>query len=252
LIPYAQVDVMITVSKLRYTTLTLAVIVTGAQGHTTLETSTMSEGVRVVNNLQIGHACGEGTSIIGTSVVFPDGKDSTILVNGQAHNGPLTDFITNWGPNIQPLVDRSVFTNVDEKNGPTGNVVGMWAGGGPGIPNHMVGYVPFRVNATSINSLSCATSVRFYVAVIDVCEVTTQADLHKSGVAEFWTHNTLNTIYDSKEADNAARLTFTRNLATNPLPSSCGAGSAVEVKISPTQLQRDMPIKINGVQIWPK
>ena len=42
----------------------------------------MSEGVRVVNNAQIGHACGTGTSVIGTSVVFPDGVDSTLLVNG--------------------------------------------------------------------------------------------------------------------------------------------------------------------------
>lgn len=230
----------------------LASSVCGA--HTTLETATMAEGVRVVNNLQIGHACGAGTSVIGTSVVFPDGVDSTITVAGAAYAGPLSDFVSNWGPNIQPLVSRAVFNNVDEKNGPTGNVVGFWAGGGAGIPNHMVGYVPFRVNATNIVPQSCAVSVRFYVNVVDVCQITSGADLHADGVAEFWTHNNLGTIYDRQSAadDGVARLTITRNTTSNPLPASCGAGTTVEVKPSKAQLERDMPIRIQGVQIWPK
>jgi hypothetical protein len=236
------------------TVLFLSVLTAAAYAHTTLETSSMSEGVRVLNNLQIGHACGTGASVLGTSVVFPDGADSTILVNGAPYSGPLTDFVTNWGPNIQPLVSREVFNNVDEKNGPNGNVVGFWAGGGPGIPNHMVGYVPFRVNATNINPQSCAASVRFYVNIIDVCVITPVAQIHNAGVAEFWTHNNLGTVYDRVSAtdDGVARLTITRNTATNPLPSSCGAGTTVEVKSSPAQLNRDMPIKVQGVQVWPK
>jgi len=77
--------------------------------------------------------------------------------------------------------------------------------------------------------------------------------LHEPGVAEFWTSNKLKTVYDNPTTDDSARLTITRNLTTNPLPSSCGGtGTAVEVRISPTQLERDMPIKYNGVQIWPK
>ncbi len=221
--------------------------------HTTFETSNMSEGGRVLNNVQIGHACGAGTSVIGTSVVFPDGADSTILVNGTILTGKLSDFVSNWGPNIQPLVDRSVFTNVDEKNGPSGNVVGLWAGGGAGVPDHMVAYVPFRVNATNINPASCAASVRFFVSIVDVCKITSEAGLRDEGVAHFWTDNTLGTVFDSVNANDAARLTINRNLTTNPLPSSCGAtGTTVEVKVSPAQLQRDMPIKIQGIKIWPK
>lgn len=232
----------------------LSILTAAAYAHTTLETSTMTEGVRVLNNLQIGHACGTGTNVIGSSVVFPDGDDSTILVNGAAYSGKLTDFVSNWGPNIQPLVSREVFNTVDEKNGPTGNVVGFWAGGGPGIPNHMVGYVPFRVNATNIVPQSCAVSVRFNVNIIDVCALTTAAQLHDTGVAEFWTHNNLGTVYDRKSAtdDGVARLTITRNTTSNPLPSSCGAGSTVEVKASAAQLNRDMPITVQGVQVWPK
>lgn len=223
-------------------------------GHTSLETATMSEGVRVVNNLQIGHACGAGTSVLGSSVVFPDGADSTILVNGAPYSGPLADFVSNWGPNIQPLVDRSVFNNVDEKPGANGNAVGFWAGGGAGIPDHMVGYVPFRVNPTNINPQSCAVSVRFYVNIVDVCEITPPSQLHDEGVAEFWTHNDLGTVYDRQSAsdDGVGRLTITRNTTANPLPSGCGAGSTVEVKASAAQIERDMPIKVQGVQVWPK
>lgn len=225
-----------------------------AAAHTSFETSVMSEGVRIVNNLQIGHACGAGTSVLGSSVVFPDGIDSTILAGGAPYAGSLSDFLSNWGPNIQPLMNRAVFNTVDEKQGPNGNVVGFWAGGGAGIPDHMVGYVPFRVNATNIVPQSCAVSVRFLVNVVDVCAITSAAQLHDPGVAEFWTHNDLGTIYDRRSAsgDGVARLTITRNLASNPLPASCGAGFVVDVKASPAQVERDMPIRVQGVQVWPK
>ncbi|MES3007269.1 MAG: hypothetical protein V4751_05810 [Pseudomonadota bacterium] len=225
-----------------------------ALAHTTLETSTMSEGVRVVNNVQIGHACSASKRVIATSVVFPDGVDSIITAGGQAHTGPLTDFVSNWGPNIQPLFTRAAFDEVDEKNGPTGNVVGLWAGGGPGMPNHMVAYVPFRVNATNIVPTSCATSVRFTVNIVDICNITKTADLHVEGPdgpsAEFWTQAGLGTPYDAPTA-GAASLTITRNQATNPLPTSCGTGVAVTVSPSATQLIRDMPIKYKGMQVWP-
>lgn len=252
--PEVRIQIISTSLTFLITVVFLSILTAAAYAHTTLETSSMSEGVRVLNNLQIGHACGPGTSVLGSSVVFPDGSDSTILVNGAPYNGPLTDFVSNWAPNIQPLVSREVFNTVDEKNGPSGNVVGFWAGGGLGIPNHMVGYVPFRVNATNINPASCAVSVRFYVNIVDVCSITPVAQLHDAGVAEFWTHNNLGTVYDRKSAsdDGVARLTITRNTASNPLPASCGAGSTVEVKASAAQLVRDMPIKVQGVQVWPK
>jgi hypothetical protein len=225
-----------------------------ALAHTSFETSTMSEGVRVLNNVQIGHACGATKKVIATSVVFPDGKDSTITVGGQAYTGALTDFVTAWGPNIQPLFSRAVFDEVKEKNDSAGNVVGFWAGGGPGMPNDMVAYVPFRVNATSIKPTSCATSVRFRASIVDICEITTAANMkldNGSGpAAEFWTVAGLGTVYDAS-ATAAANLTITRNLTTNPLPTACGSGQAVEVTASKAQIERDMPINYNGVQVWP-
>lgn len=226
--------------------------------HTRIETATLNEGVRVLNNVTIGHGCGE-KAIIGTSVVFPDGTDSAITVGGQPHNGPLTDFVSNWGPNVQPLQTRAVFDFVDEKQGPTGNVVGFWSGGGSGMPAHMLAYVPFRVNATNIEPTSCAKSVKFYISIVDICEISGIDALRSGGgedggVANLWTHNNLGTPYDRVSAtdDGPASLTITRNVTTNPLPGSCGDGVDVEVRPSAAQITRDMPIKHNGQQVWPQ
>lgn len=225
-----------------------------ALAHTTFETSSMVEGVRVLNNVQIGHACGASKRVVATSVVFPDGVDSSIVIGGTPYSGVLSDFVSNWGPNIQPLYTRAAFDEVDEKTDAKGNVVGFWAGGGPGMPNHMVAYVPFRVNATNIVSTSCATSVRFRANIVDICEITKEVDLHAEGPdggnAHFWTLDNLGTPFDAA-SNSAASLTITRNLTSNPLPSSCGTGFAVEVRPSAAQVIRDTPIKYKGNQVWP-
>lgn len=251
--------------KNKFKTLTLALAAAmlagmgqSALAHTRLEMPTVTEGVRVTNNVTIGHGCGE-KAIIGTSVVFPDGIDSTITVGGQPHNGPLTDFVANWGPNVQPLQTRAVFDFVDEKQGPTGNVVGFWSGGGSGMPAHMNAFVPFRVSATNIEPTSCAKSVKFFVSIADICEIS-GVDALRSGegeagaVANLWTHNNLGTPYDrvSTTDDGPASLTITRDVTKNPLPGSCGEGVDVEVRPSAAQINRDMPIKFNSQQVWPQ
>ncbi|TYP94579.1 MULTISPECIES: hypothetical protein [Nitrosomonas] len=250
-------------NKIRTLTLALAAAVLAGVGqnalaHTRLEVPLVTENVRVTNNVTIGHGCGE-KAIIGTSVVFPDGTDSTITVGGQPHNGTLTDFVSNWGPNVQPLQTRAVFDFVDEKQGPTGNVVGFWSGGGSGMPAHMNAFVPFRVSATNIEPTSCAKSVKFFVSIVDICEIT-GIDALRSGSGEsggpvnLWTHNNLGTPYDrvGAEDDGPASLTINRDLTNNPLPGSCNGGVDVEVKPSAAQINRDMPIKFNGQQVWPQ
>ena len=238
-----------TACRVAVTTALLSVS-SAALAHTTFETSSMAEGVRVLNNVQIGHACSATASVVATSVVFPDGKDSSIIVGSSVYSGPLTDFVTNWGPNIQPLFTRAVFDETREINDSTGNVVGFWAGGGPGMPNNMVAYVPFRVNATNIVPTSCAVSVRFRANIIDICNLSKASAIHAEGNAHFWTMANLGTPYDA-DSTAAASLTITRNLVTNPLPANCGNGLAVEVTPSAAQVIRDTPIKYNGAQVWP-
>lgn len=49
-----------------------------AAAHTRLNVPTMTEGTRIINHMIIGDNCAEGDRrIIGTSIVFPDGVDSS-------------------------------------------------------------------------------------------------------------------------------------------------------------------------------
>jgi hypothetical protein len=225
-----------------------------ALAHTVLEVASLAEATRGYNNVIIGHACGT-KPVMGTSVVFPDRDGSVITANGQPYSGALTDFVSNWGPNISVVQSNELFSDSGVKRGPAGNVVGFWAGGGNVLSTDMIGRVPFRVNATNITPTSCATSVVFRVAIVDVCDITPEAQLqtgdHDGGVVGLWTNTGLGTPYDST-GNNAARLTITRNTTTNPLPPACGVGFAVEVQPSAAQILRDMPIVIGDVQIWPK
>lgn len=230
-----------------------------AAAHTRLNVPTMTEGTRIINHMIIGDNCAEGNParrIIGTSVVFPDGVDSTILVDGQAHSGQLTDFLTNYGNNVQLFFDRSVFEYMDEKPDANGNVTGFWAGGGPGVPGNLNVATPFRLTAAGIEPTSCAASVKLTISVADICQITTAEQMggDDDGNVKLWTHNNLGTLFDrAGEVDNGpATFTISRDLINNPLPESCGGtGVAVEVKPSATQINRDMPIKFNGQQVWP-
>ncbi len=241
--------------KLEWSLLSLTATVllgTGLEvsAHTRFETGTIGEGVRVMNNVVIGHPCGT-TPVIGTSVVFPDGTDSTILVDGQPQGGSLSDFVSNWGDNIRPLLSRAAFDHVQPKQDAAGKVVGFWAAGGPGMPEGMVAYVPFRLNAVNITANSCAKSVTFEVSIVDICKITNPNGFQVEGVVGLWTHNDLGTIFDSNIDNGPAPLKIMRNLAANPLPGSCGEGVDVTVKSSAAQINRDMPIVYERKQIWP-
>ncbi len=227
--------------------------------HTRLNVPTATEGERAINHIMIGHSCDETTRTIGTSVVFPDGTDSTVLVDGAQHNGSITDFLTNYGNNVSMFYDRSAFDFMDEKTDANGNVIGFWAGGLPGMPGNLSVALPFRLTAANIEPTSCATSVKVYIPIVDICEVT-GTDGFGEGTVELWTHAGLGTPYDrdlhfSVEAGTdpgPASFTINRDLTSNPLPDNCGQGVAVEVKSSAAQINRDMPIKVDGQQIWPR
>ncbi|WP_295623471.1 hypothetical protein [uncultured Nitrosomonas sp.] len=231
----------------------IATIGHNALAHTRLEVPEVSEGVRITNNVVIGHGCGE-INVMGTSVVFPDGVDSTITVDGQPHTGELTEFVQNWGNLNTKIYSKAVFTFQDEKLDANGNASGFWAGGGDSLPHHMAGFIPFRTSAALIEPASCASSVKFYISIADICEITPASGFNENTV-NLWTPNNLGTAYDrvSTTDDGPASLTIMRNEETNPLPESCGGtGQVVEVKPSAAQINRDMPIIFNGNQVWPQ
>lgn len=241
--------------KLITTTLSAGLLIgmgTSVYAHTRLDAPTMVEGTRVINYL-VAHSCGENT-MLGTSVVFPDGVDSTVLVDGQPDGGTLKDFLPSYGNNAQLIFNRSAFDLMDEKTDSLGNVVGFWAGGGVGVPHTLNVATQFRLTAPTIEPTSCAKSVKFYISIANVCKITGVDQFSTEGVVDLWTHNNLGTPYDrvSTTDDGPAPWTVTRDLVKNPLPESCGAGVAVEVKPSAAQINRDMPIKVDGTQVWPK
>lgn len=239
--------------ELSLLSLTIAVLLgTGHEvsAHTRFETGAVGEGIRITNNVVIGHPCGTNR-VIGTSVVFPDGVDSTVLVDGQSQGNLLTDFVSNWSDGVRPLLSRAAFDHVKPKKDAAGKVVGFWAAGGPGMPAGMVAYVPFRLSAVNIVPNSCAKSITFQVSIVDICQITGPGELQTEGVVELWTDNELGTVFDSAVAGGPAPLKITRNLTTKPLPSSCGQGVDIVVKPSAAQINRDMPIVYEGRQIWP-
>lgn len=245
--------------KSKFEILTLALAATTLLGvgqsvlaHTRLDVPTMTEGTRALNHF-LGHTCGENNAI-GTSIVFPDGIDSTILVNGQPHSGPITDFLTNYGNNAQLIFSRAAFDFSDVKTDPNGNVVGYWAGGGPGVPHNQTVATQLRLTAPSIEPASCAKSVKISVSIATICKITGIDQFGVAGNVDLWTHNNLGTPFDrvSAEDDGPAPFTVNRDLTKNPLPGSCNGGVDVEIKPSAAQINRDMPIKFQGQQVWPQ
>ncbi len=246
------------VNKFKLAALSLTAIMLVGVGqsvsaHTRLNVATQTEGVRSINHMVISHGCNENSITVGTSVVFPDGVDSTILVNGEPHEGTVLDFLTNYGNNAQLILDRSAFDLMDEKI-VDGNVVGYWAGGGPGMVNRLNATTSFRHTAARIESTSCASSVAIKVSVADICEITDTASFNDD-VVRLWTHNDLGTPFDRvSDTDNGpATFTITRDLVNNPLSEFCSEeGDSVVVKPSAAQINRDMPIVVDGQQIWPQ
>ncbi|WP_428353462.1 hypothetical protein [Methyloprofundus sp.] len=242
--------------------ITLSVITGGilmasqiATAHTRLQIPSIDEGTRVYNNEIIGHGCRNpdtqavDVTTIATVVVFPDGVDSSITVDGVASDQPLSDFIENWGSPVRKVQNKDVFEMEKQIKDPLGNVVGYWAGIG-GRQGSLIGAVPFRTSSFVFTEASCAKSVKAIVAIADICKLTNIAGFNDADIM-LWTP-AVGSQFDGTDDLNGynspASLTINR---TSALPEACGEGVEVVVTPSAVQLNRDMPVSINGNQIWP-
>ena len=132
---------------------------------------------RSYNNQVISNGCKDaaGNAVIdtlATVVVFPDGVDSSITETDQATDKPLTDYVQDWGNPVRKIPSNDVFTKEDLIKDPSGtNTLGYWAGLG-GLKAGMLGLIPFRINSVTIEPTSCAKTVKFTVAIADICEIT--------------------------------------------------------------------------------
>lgn len=223
-----------------------------AFSHTRLEIPTVVEKLRMTNNVVIGHGCGVGTNVIASSVVFPDGIDSIIKVNGAQTTDTIGAYVSNYGNLYQKILSYNVFKAEDEKHDANGNTVGFYVRSGKS-PDYYTTYLPIRVGAMTIAPTSCAASVKVTVSIADICEMTDIAGF-ADGIVNLWTP-AVGSSFDGTGLhgfNSPATLTVMRDLVSNPLDASCGAGLAVEVIPSAAQLNRDMPIVDNGKQVWPK
>lgn len=243
------------------TAIGLTTMYQSVSAHTRLKTPVVTENNAThgsdYNAVVIAHGCRDAVTnattidTLGTVVVFPDGKDSTITVNGQPYTGTLADYVTNWGNPVTKIQDKSIFPFEDYITDPLGNKIGFWTGGGKGLKAGFRAVVPIATAGVIINPESCAKSVQFVVSIADICQITDAAGFSDQSVM-FWTP-AVGSIYQVEGAhasDSPATLTINRSIT--PLPASCGAGEEVIVKPSANQLNRDMRIINEGQQIWPK
>lgn len=225
-----------------------------AIAHTVIEPPQVTEGKGSNNHVVITHGCGDNP-VIGHSIVFPDGVDSTITVNGNPHNGSIDEFLQNWGGAIQFVQDRSLFSEQDRKTDVNGNTVGFWFGGGRTLAPYAYGRMPFISSAVLFVPESCATTVRFAIAGADICTITGTDGMNSDNAVSFWAP-AVGSKFDGLPGGHAYDfpifLSFSRDLETNPLPETCAGGQQVSVKPSATQVDRDMPIIFNGTQVWPQ
>lgn len=231
--------------------------------HTRLQTPIIDENAAShgsnYNNEIISHGCANpdtgsnDINTIATIVVFPDGVDSIITVDDEVSDKTLIDFVSNWGSPVQKIQSKDIFDLEEEIKDPLGNVVGYWAAsiGGAGLKGGLTGVVPFRTSGVVFEPTSCAKTVKFIVAIADVCKLTNVADFNNSDV-ELWTP-AVGSMFDgiegvSKGYNSPASLMVQR---TSELPEACGEGVDVVVTPSAAQLDRDMTVEIKGVQVWP-
>lgn len=253
-----------TLQKIAFCALTAGVLAASQNvlAHTRLQTPIAVEGTLVYNNATIGHGCasesgGANRPVIANSIVFPDGTDSTVSIDGVVQEGAIVDDFIAWGGKIAHVPSRDVFEETAIEFGRGGlsakNAVGShsWEGELPG--DGVVGLVPIRIKGAFINEASCANSVTFRLAIADICKITKMSGFNKHTV-NFWTpamdgSNFNGDSTDEHHYNTPATFKITRNLDDHPLPDSCeGVGVDVVVDPSADQLNHDLPIP----GVWPK
>lgn len=216
-----------------------------------MDVARVNEGAFAINNVITSRSCeASGLTILGSSMVFPDGVDSTILVDGKTSDDSLVDHLENWGNSIQMLMSRSAFTHGNEKIDTNGNIVGIWVGGRFAEPPALSSLIPLRFKPVQFNPSSCAQRVVIKVPTVEICELTSPDGFVQGNTVNLWTESGLGTVYDSPE-NGEGSVSYAIN-RTSALPENCDAGVIVEVHPSAEQINRDMPIEIDGQQVWPE
>ena len=235
--------------------------------HSVFQTTTGEEGVKVYNNIAVGHGCENkdptkaNLPVIATNMVLANGQDSTILIDGTINTtAKASDYLTNWpSALVKNIPSTDIFKKQDAilysaegyKFTSYGedvyfSVIGKTSldGSIPGSFN--TGLIPFIMTAPGIvtGSGNCAKTVIIEAAIADICKFTSTKGL-AAHTANIWMPKETGSKFDSFKLhglDSPAKFTVTRKTA-NPLDASCGAGQVITIRPSATQLNKDLPIK---------
>jgi len=242
----------------------LAVAWGNVQAHTRFETNTVKEGTRHDNNVQIPHGCTD-QPVIGAVNVFPDvttalvdtSPDPVAAIGAPSFtrsDQPATAFVQSIS--VRGIQSKDTYSMSALINDDLGNPIGFWSAGGSIPASNWVGKLPVRIQPINIVSESCAIKVILAPAIANICQVTRLSEIDGKDAnrldVDFWTAPEAgHPKYDAPAWNYPAPLTVTRDLEANPLPASCGEGITARIYPSPSQLDRDFPVVINGQQVWP-
>ncbi|MCB1948620.1 hypothetical protein [Nitrosomonas sp.] len=250
-ISMASVALMVAASQsaFAHTRLTVPVSPESSAAHGTTTTA-----------VNIPHGCGDN-SVIGNVFFLPDTNSALVQTSANnfetfeaAEGENALSYIVN-PPFIRIIKSRDVFEHTEFINDSLGNPLGFWAGGGELPAQNWVGQLPINITAVAIQPDSCARKVVFVPAIANICKITPMTEINSQDPdnpnVDFWTAPDVGSSYDSPSWSYPATYTVERDLANNPLPESCGDGLDVRIIPSAAQMDRDMPVKINGSQVWP-
>lgn len=221
-----------------------------AWAHTTIR-SQATESVTEDNAIRIGHGCetssGDMRPVIANSVVFPTVAPILTASDGSAvaslaaviEQGTLAGL-------VRGVQDRSIFQQQAMKRDANGNAIGFHSTYGM-LDTNFQGRVPFQFVGPKFVANSCAKRLLVKIAIADVC-IRGTTDGARAGKVNMWipangsSYATQGQQYGVDGVGSAATLTVNRNLTTNPLPASCGAGIDVTVEPNPVDVDTNLPI----------
>jgi len=242
----------------------LAILAQQASAHTRLTVSSAKESASAhgttTTAVNIPHGCGDN-AVIGNVFFLPDTNSAIVQTSTDSFatfetaEGESASNYIKTSPYIRLIKSRDVFEMQELITDSLGNPLGFWAAHGELPPRNWVAQLPLNITSVDINPESCASKVVFVPAIANICKVTSLDEINGQDPdnpnVDFWTAPDVGTVYDAPDWSYPASFTVERDLEKKPLPESCGAGFAVRVVPSAGQLHRDMPVKINGKQVWP-
>jgi len=217
-----------------------------AFAHTEIESQAI-EGQLSRNAVTMGHGCESSTGgpslpIIAQSVLIPTVNPIITRSDGKATTLSAEITASTLESLIEVPQSRDIFNRQSLKTNPLGNAIGLLGTQGR-LQTELKGRVPVNFVPVSFQKNACAKSLKVEIAIADVCQKTFPP--HGQS-ANTWIPRLTKTFTDANNdgIGNPAVLEIRRDLASNPLPPSCGQG--YDVTVSPSNEDIDAGLVFGG------